>query len=171
MARIARHEESEIASAKVAVAEAKSLIHLRQSQAILIPALTGAGLDITAEILGLGRNRVCVLRREFRSNKYQPVEAREKRGGRRNQLMSIDEEKQFLAPWIEKAGHGGVLVVPPIHAAYEEAVGRKVPKSTVYRLLARHGRRKVSPDTRHPKSDPETQEGFKKNSRASLPKR
>ena len=33
----------------------------------------------------------------------------------------------------------------------------------VYRLLARHGWRKVAPDTRHPKSDPLTQELWKKN--------
>lgn len=139
MARTARHETTEIEAAKTAASEAKTLSQLRQCQAILIPALTGAGLDVTSEIIGLGRNRVCVLRREFRANKFRPVEASEKRGGRHHQLMSVDEEKQFLAPWIEKAGQGGVLVVPPIHAAFKQAVGRKVPKSTIYRLLARHG--------------------------------
>ena len=35
--------------------------------------------------------------------------------------------------------------------------------SVVYRLLARHGWRKVAPDTRHPKSDPLVQEEWKKN--------
>jgi hypothetical protein len=32
----------------------------------------------------------------------------------------------------------------------------------VYRLLERHGRRKVAPDTHHPKSDPAAQEEWKK---------
>jgi hypothetical protein len=32
----------------------------------------------------------------------------------------------------------------------------------IYRLLARHGWRKVAPDTRHPKSKPEVQEAWKK---------
>jgi hypothetical protein len=171
MARIARHETSEIEAAKRSAAEAKTLMQLRQSQAVLIPALTGAGLDVTAEILGLGRNRVCVLRREFRASNCRPVEALEKRGGRRHQFMSVEEEKVFLAPWIEKAGQGGVLVVPPIHAAFTQAVGCKVPKSTIYRLLARHGWRKVTPDTRHPKPDPETQAAFKKTSLSSLDKK
>jgi hypothetical protein len=36
--------------------------------------------------------------------------------------------------------------------------------STTYRLLARHGWRKVQPDTKHPKSDPAAQDEFKKNS-------
>ncbi|MDD2316870.1 MAG: winged helix-turn-helix domain-containing protein [Desulfobacterales bacterium] len=165
MARIAQHEALEIEAAKKVAAEAKTLTQLRQSQAVLIPALTGATLGVTAEILGLGQNRVCVLRRQFRASKGRPVEAGEKRGGRRRQLMSVEEEKAFLAPWIEKAGQGGVLVIPPIHAAFEREVKRKVTKSTVYRLLARHGWRKVTPDTHHPKSDPEVQEAFKKTSR------
>ena len=39
--------------------------------------------------------------------------------------------------------------------------------SVVYKLLARHGWRKVAPDTRHPKSDPKVQEDWNKNSRKS----
>ena len=162
MGRIANHGELEIEAAKRLAVEAKSLMQLRQSQAILIPALTGASMDTTTEILGLGRNRVCVLRREFRASGNQGVEAKEKRGGRRHQLMTVEQEIAFLAPWVEKAADGGVLVVPPIHAALEWAVGHSVPKSTAYRLLARHGWRKLAPDTRHPKADPEAQEAFKK---------
>ena len=37
----------------------------------------------------------------------------------------------------------------------------------MYRLLARHGWRKVAPDTRHPKSDLAVQEEWKKNSPGS----
>jgi transposase len=44
-----------------------------------------------------------------------------------------------------------------------EKLGQPVKASVVYRLLARHGWRKVAPDTRHPKSDPEAQAEWKKN--------
>ena len=54
------------------------------------------------------------------------------------------------------------MEVSRIKAAYEQALGRKVPKSTVYRMLARHGWRKVVPRPRHPKSDAATQAAFKK---------
>lgn len=162
MGRVAHHSEAEIEAAKRLAAEAKSLMQLRQSQAILIPALTGASIETTAEILGLSRNRVCVLRRQFRASGLQGVEAKEKRGGRRHLLMTVEEEIAFLAPWVEKAADGGVLIVPPIHAALELAAGHRVPKSTVYRLLARHGWRKLAPDTRRPKIDREAQEAFKK---------
>lgn len=171
MARTARYEEYEIESAKQLAVEAKGLMQLRQSQTMLIPALTGASLETTAEILGLGRNRVCVLRRQFRAAGGQGVDAQERRGGRRNELMTVEQEKAFLAPWAEKAADGGVLVVPPIHEALEQTVGHTVLKSTVYRLLARHGWRKIAPDTRHPKADACAQESFKKNSRNGLMKR
>jgi transposase len=172
MARPARHDEGEIKIALQMVSKATTLQELRQGQVILLPALTGATMATTAEILGLSRDRVCVLRRQFGELAKTPqVAMGERRGGRNRQLMSIEGEKAFLAPWVARAETGGVLVVPPIHLAFEERVGHKVPKSTVYRLLARHGWRKVTPDTRHPKGDEAAREEFKKNSPKSSPKR
>ena len=57
-----------------------------------------------------------------------------------------------------------MLVVSPLRAALAQKLGRAVTHSVVYRMLARHGWRKVAPDTRHPKSDPAAQEEWKKNS-------
>ena len=87
-----------------------------------------------------------------------------KRCGRRRQLMTFEEEKEFLDAWVAKSEKGGVLVVPPIHKALEEHLERTVHASSVYRLLARHGWRKVEPDTCHPKRDAEAQDAFKKTS-------
>ncbi len=172
MARPARHDEGEIKIALQVVSEATTVQELRRGQAILLPALTGATMETTAEVLGLSRDRVCVLRRQFGElSKSSQAASGERRGGRRRELMSIEEEKAFLDPWIAQAETGSVLVVPPIHLALEERVGHKIPKSTVYRLLARHGWRKVTPDTRHPKGDEAVREEFKKNSLTSLPKR
>ena len=57
-------------------------------------------------------------------------------------------------------------MVSEIRAAYERAVGHPVPKSTVYRMLARQGWRKLAPRPRHPRSDIQAQEAWKKNSPA-----
>ena len=78
--------------------------------------------------------------------------------------MSIEEEQAFLEPWAEQAESGGVLVISVLWAALAQRLGRPVAASVAYRLLARHGWRKVAPDTRHPKSDPQIQEDWKKNS-------
>jgi hypothetical protein len=40
--------------------------------------------------------------------------------------MTIDEEREFLAQWIDKAIIGGVLTVPPIHAALVKRLGRDI---------------------------------------------
>jgi transposase len=85
------------------------------------------------------------------------------RGGRHRQNLTIEEEDRLLARFLETAKMGNILVVSDVKAAYEMAVGRGVPKSTVYRMLSRHGWRKISPRPRHPKNDPEQQEAFKKN--------
>ena len=76
--------------------------------------------------------------------------------------MSLDDEKDFLRPFMELAGNSGILEVSGIHKAYEAKTGKKVPLSTVYRLLARHGWRKIAPRPSHPKTDLQAQEAFKK---------
>ena len=75
------------------------------------------------------------------------------RGGRRRQNLSLEQEKSMLSTFFQKAQSGGVLVVSEIKSKYEELVGHPVHKSTVYRMLKRHGWRKIAPRPRHPKMD------------------
>ncbi|MDR3153295.1 MAG: hypothetical protein LBW85_03255 [Deltaproteobacteria bacterium] len=59
-------------------------------------------------------------------------------GGRRNCLMSLEEEATFLREHrlLAAAGHG--VNLPELHAAYNEKVGKATSRSTLYRLLKRH---------------------------------
>jgi transposase len=154
-----------VSQAQKAVAQATSLKELRAAQAVLLPAIMGATLTQTGALLGVGRATVARLQAEFRQAKKPTVVAGKQRnwGGRRNALLTVEEEEEFLAPWLEQARRGGVLVVSPLRAALAQRLGKRVKASVLYRLLARHGWRKVAPDTRHPKSDPQVQEGWKKN--------
>lgn len=87
-----------------------------------------------------------------------------KRGGRYRANMTADEENAFLSSFLEKAIRGEILIVSEVKRAYEKVVEHAVPKSTVYRMLARHGWRKITPRPHHPKVDLFLQEEFKKNS-------
>jgi len=82
-------------------------------------------------------------------------------GNRRN--LSLSEEEKLLQPFLKQAESGQILVVADIQKAYESVLGRRVPPSTIYRMLDRHNWRKVMPRPKHPKSKPEEQEAYKKN--------
>jgi transposase len=163
MARPRRIDKALVAKARQVVVRATEVEQLRAAQAVLLPALASATLEQTAAILGVGRATVPRLQQRLR----QSVRSRATRprwGGRRKALLSAEQEAEFLAPWAEQAKEAGLLVLSPIRAALAQRLGRAVAASVVWRLLARHGWRKVAPDTRHPKSDLAAQRAWKKNS-------
>jgi transposase len=167
MARPRRSDPQIVRRAHRVVHETRDVSVLRQALSIVLPAEFGSTLEQTARVLGVGRATVARLQHRFRNasrGRLVPA-ARAAWGGRRRALMTDEQERQFLAPWIELAKKGQVLVLSPIRAALAQHLGRPVAVTVVYRLLARHGWRKVAPDTRHPKSDLAVQEAWKKNFR------
>ena len=92
------------------------------------------------------------------------------RGGRRHQHLSADAEAELLAPFAAQAQAGGLLHVSEIKHALEQQVGNTVAASTVYRMLDRHGWRKVVPRPRHPKADTQAQDAFKKTPPPGTPR-
>lgn len=164
MARPRKIDMELVAQAQALAIEAKSLDDLRCAQAVLLPAMLDVSLEDTAAALGVGRATVPRLQARLRRRLINPSHANAPWGGRRRMSMSIEREREFLAPWVRQSVEGGILVVAPLRAALAQELGHAVAASVVYRLLARHGWRKVAPDTRHPKSDPAAQEEWKKNS-------
>ncbi len=87
------------------------------------------------------------------------------KGGRRHEYLRLEEEHQFLAPFFARAERGEIATTAEIWQAFEARVGHQVDDSTIYRLLHRHGWRKLMPRPRHPKASKEAQEQFKKTLR------
>jgi transposase len=161
MARLARFTEEEIAKARQLRDRATTIMELRKALSVLLVAEAGLDTGQTSDVLGVSKRTVFRNRDDIRN---QGKDKRNTWGGRRHYCMTIEEEREFLRDWEARAIEGGVLSVPPIHIALIERLGHPIPISTTDRLLARHGWRKVEPDTKHPKSDRESQEEFKKNS-------
>ena len=67
------------------------------------------------------------------------------RGGRRHEYLSVEEEKEFLAPFFAHAESGEIATALQVKLAFEARVGHEVEESTIYRLLDRHGWRKLMP--------------------------
>jgi transposase len=85
------------------------------------------------------------------------------KGGRRNEYLTIEEERELLHPLFERAGKGEIATTAQIKQIFEEKVGHEVDESTVYRLLERHQWRKLVPRPFHPKADKEKQKLFAQN--------
>jgi transposase len=82
--------------------------------------------------------------------------------------LTFSEEKEFLAPFFTQAESGQIATVGQIQRAYEAKIGHEVDESTLYRLLNRHGWRKLMPRPRHPQADLQEQDQFKKTLKPRL---
>jgi len=153
-----------LANAKELLAKAKTAEELRKAQALILPLEYGFSIEQVAAVTGISRGWACQLRTRFIRNEGKPAQDASRRGGRRRQNMTIEEERAFLAPFFEDARQSGILLVSGMHNALEQHLGRKVALASAYNLLHRHNWRKLAPYKRNVKADIQAQEEWKKNS-------
>ena len=150
----------------VRMREAKTKAEFQRAQCVWLRVALDLSDDEIATAVGWSPNTVRCLQSRFR-RRGEAALIGVGRGGRRHQNLTVAQEDEVLRPFLEQAASGGVLEVGRIKTAYERAVGHAVPRSTIYRLLARHGWRKLAPRPHHPKAKSNLQEEFKKNSSRS----
>ena len=141
--------------------ETKTKADFRRVLCVWLRAGLGMSSNEVAEAIGYNNGTVRRIQARYLREGASSLSGKG-RGGRRYGNMNVDQEAHFLTGFIEKAKAGGVIVVSEIKSMYEKAIHQKVPKSTVYRMLDRHGWRKIVPRPRHPKADKEAQEALKK---------
>ena len=144
--------------------EARNKAEFQRVQCLWLRAALGLNANQVAQALGWRPTSV----RRLQAQYWRQGEAlwqRPRRGGRRHENLPVAKEAQLLAGFLQRAERGGLLEVSRVRQAYEQAVGHAVPKSTVYRMLARHGWRKLAPRPRHPQTDTARQQAFKKTPR------
>jgi len=134
---------------------------LRRVQAIYLRARHGFLPEQIAQVTGYSVGTVHNLHSRYLKEGDRVFDLG-KPGGRNAAHMTPSEERAFLEPFTQAGDAGGILEIGPIHKAHRAALGRNIPLSTTYRLLHRHGWRKIMPRSRHPKADQEAQAGFKK---------
>ena len=135
---------------------------LKQALSVILMGVYKFSSDQVREILGISNRTIFRNRSNIRN---QDDGYTKSWGGRRRSLLTPEEEIEFLSTWKEQALAGEVVSIPTMHADLIKLVGTEFPLSTTYRILARNGWRKVQPDTKHPKSNPDIQDEFKKNFR------
>lgn len=148
---------------------ASSQSEYQRIQCVLIRATLGSSAKEIAQLLGWSTATVHVMHSRWAKQGEAIFDVRG-RGGRRHQHLTPEQEQELLAPFVQRASSGGILTVTELQQAYRDRVGKEVARSTIYRLLQRHGWRKVVPRPRHPKADVAAQAAFKKTAPRGTPR-
>lgn len=166
MGRIASGLEH-IEAARKLLKTARTADDLRLAQSVLLPLELGLSIEQTALAIGRSSGATCTMRTRFSKVAAGEMAApRSKRQLRNRANTDLERERQILEEVLPDAATGGVVVIPRIKSAIEAKLGKTLALSSVYRMLARHGWRKLAPDTVHPQGNPEAREDWKKNSPA-----
>ncbi len=156
----------QLASTRELLKTARTADELRKAQAVLLPLKLGMSLEETAKAIGRSIRSTCSMRTRYcRVARCEEEAPQTKRALRNRAIATPEREAQILDQVLEEAAQGGVVVVPPLKEKIEERLGKRVALSTIYRMLARNGWRKLAPDTSHPQGDAAMREDWKKNLR------
>lgn len=140
---------------------AVSLEEYRRIQSIYFRPKYGLSSAQIAEMVGL---RIQTIRNLHSAYLRQGEAALQFKGagGRREAFLSLEEEDALLADFEVEGQLGEIVEVHRVQQAYEQRVGKSVARSTVYRLLHRHGWHKLAPRGHHPQGDEEGIKRYKK---------
>jgi transposase len=152
-----------------AMNKAETLEEFKRYQSLHLRVNEGMPVVKIASVTSLAESTIHNLHSNCRKHGLEAIRPKRK-GGRYRSYLSVEEEKALLRAMEPQAKRGGIVEVSKIHRALEEKVGGEVARNTVYRLLHRHGWRKIAPRPKHPKSDATAQEAFKKTGRILSPK-
>jgi len=152
-----------IDAARKLLKSARTVDEIRVAQAVLLPLDLGLSLQQTADAIGRSIGATCNMRTRFGRIASGEIAAPQSKRDLRNRAhTNLEHEAAILDEVLNDAAVGGVVVIPRIKPAIEAKLGKPVALSSLYRMLGRHGWRKLAPDTQHPKGDPAAREEWKK---------
>ena len=88
-----------------------------------------------ADSIGWSASWTTKTRNRFIKEKGLPQKG--KKGGRRNQLLSKEEEELFMAPYMDEIKAGSYISIREAHRRFERE--QIASLSTIYGLFRRHG--------------------------------
>ena len=129
----------------------------------LIQVARQRSADIISPVVGLSKPSIYKIVEAY--NKQGPATIKCKlRGGRRNALLSVEDEEQLFTSLEQQASKGLIKTANDIRQLVELKVAKPVSDDFLWDLLHRNGWKKKMPRPHHPKRDVKQQEEFKKNS-------
>ena len=126
-----------IEQVKEKMKEAKDPRQLQRWQIIYTALIQPRKAEDIAKSVGVSKSLVQKMISRYNREGVHSIEIKSS-GGRYHDYMSVEEETNFLAPFLERAGRGELTTTREIRQAYEEQIGKSVDPTTIYRLLDRH---------------------------------
>ena len=162
-----KYEEKEIKRrwAKAQKRKIKDANALRRLQVLHLRVKGKTNAEIS-EIVGFSKQYIIEVVAKYR-NKGMDAILEDKRTGN-NRKLSFDEETVFSDQFYDLAEAGQLVTIHTIMKKFEELTCGPCADTTIYRMLKRHGWRKVSPRPAHPgKASEEEIEASKKSLKKS----
>lgn len=150
-------EESDdpLARASLAAKQAMTLDELRRSLVVTLTLKHKLTVEEAAKAIGRSTSWAYAARKTYISGKE--IANRNTHGGRRNQILSPEEEDAFMDEACREhlrmrrklytepnVTEKDVKIHRVVRKALEDKAGRSIPNSTAFALMARIGRRKFS---------------------------
>ena len=133
---------------------------IKRAQCVLFHCL-GSDSRTIGRLVGYGSSHVRLVWQWYRAGGWSRLLG-ERRGQNRGKAhMSLKEEVSFLEQFKSKAEKGRILISRDIHKSHAEKIGKSIDKTITYRLLCRHGWRKIAPRPEHPKHNIENMHRFR----------
>jgi hypothetical protein len=119
---------------------ARTADELRRTLCIWLRLMLQLKPDEIALAIGWTTGSVRQLHSRFLRSGEQALATRApRRGGRRQALLSLEEEAELVRVFVKYARYAGSIDVARFRSAFERKAGHPVATSTIYRVLARHG--------------------------------
>src|ERR1700739_1799119 len=112
---------NQVARLKKVLQREKDLVVRQRLQMILLRE-DGKTQPEIAELTGVSLSTVNRAHMAYDDGGVNALRPKPK-GGRRNENMTLEEEKRFLAPFAKAAGAGELLNIRELKIAYEETIG------------------------------------------------
>lgn len=129
--------------------EKTKVASLQRKLQVLQLRIEGYANEEIAQITKYSKSRVSALVCIFANEGITYFEREQRRGGNRRNL-TLEEEKALLSTFEDLARKGQIVTISDIALAYEQKVGHRIGGGQMYRVLHRHGWRKVMPRSKNP---------------------
>lgn len=142
--------------------QAETVWELRRIQCVFLRAAEGKSAEEIAPMVGLHPGSVWRIWSLYMKEGDAALLGEKRGRARGNAHLTLEEERDILMSFLKKAGHGQLLTVRRVHAAVCQKIGRAVDPSITYRMLHRHGWRKITPLPTHPRGNGRKRERFRR---------